>query len=120
TWRGRVDGESIIRFRSDQAWEERINGQGANSPRYQSSAPLPSRAINVNLINTEGRGQILIVEQPSRANNFTASVRVRDGQNGAGNYAFTLVWEKQQYRDVDHGRWDNPPSGGWNNGGGNN
>lgn len=110
TWAGRVDGESIIRVRSDQARSERVSGQGTFNERVQFTAPLPSRAINVNLVNTEGRGQILIVEQPTRANNFTATVRITDRQGGAGNYAFTLAWEKQPYQDVDHGRWNEPPA----------
>jgi len=118
TWRGRVDGESIIRFRSDRAWEERVNGQGVYGPRYQFSAPLPSHAVNVNLVSIEGRGQILLVEQPTRANNFTAAVLVRDRQGGEGNYAFTLAWEKQPYRGVDHGRWVPPVRDDRNNNGG--
>ncbi|MBS1788284.1 MAG: hypothetical protein JST85_11205 [Acidobacteria bacterium] len=111
TWSGRVDGESIIRFRSDKAFDQTINGQGIYGERYQFSAPLPSRPVDVNLRNTQGRGEILIVEQPSRANNFTVVVKVRDRQNGAGNYSFTLAWEKQNYRDPDHGRWNDFPNG---------
>lgn len=112
SWRGRVDGESVIRFRSDQAFTETVFGQGTANTSYRFSAPLPNRAISVNLINKEGRGEVWIVEQPSRANNFTAVVRIVDRQGGAGNYAFTLAWEKQNYRDVDHGRWIDQPNGG--------
>ncbi|MEK7831996.1 MAG: hypothetical protein AAB401_12960 [Acidobacteriota bacterium] len=105
TWSGRVDGESIIRFRSDQVFDQIINGQGVYGERYRFSAPLPSSSVDVSLSNTQGRGEILIVEQPSRRNNFTTTVMVRDRQNGAGNYSFTLAWPKQNYRDTDHGRW---------------
>ncbi len=105
-WSGRVDGESIIRFRSDQAFDQTINGQGVYSERFRFSSPLPSRSVDVNLSNTNGRGEIVIVEQPSRRNNFTTAVLVRDRQSGAGNYSFTLVWPKQNYRDTDNGRWD--------------
>ena len=106
TWSGRVDGESIIRFRSDQAFDQTINGQGVFGGRYRFSSPLPNRSVDVNLSNTNGRGEIVIVEQPSRRNNFTTAVLVRDRQSGAGNYSFTLVWPKQNYRDTDNGRWD--------------
>ncbi len=106
TWSGRVDGESIIRFRSDQAFDQIINGQGVYGERYRFSAPLPSNSVDVNLSNTQGRGEILLVEQPSRRNNFTTAVLVRDRQSGAGNYSFTLAWPKQNYRDPDNGRWD--------------
>ena len=106
TWSGRVDGESIIRFRSDEAFDQTINGQGVYGERFRFSSPLPSRSVDVNLSNTNGRGEILIVEQPNRRNNFTTAVMVRDRQSGAGNYSFTLVWPKQNYRDPDNGRWD--------------
>lgn len=105
TWSGRVDGESIIRFRSDQVFDQTVNGQGVNGERYRFSAPMPSSGVDVNLSNTQGRGEIVIVEQPSRRNNFTTAVMIRDRQNGVGNYSFTLVWAKQNYRDTDNGRW---------------
>ena len=93
-WRGRVDGESIIRFRGNQVWEERVSGRGVSDVRYRFSSPLPFQFINVNLIDTDGRGEILLIEQPSRFNNYTASVRIRDERGGAANYAFTLTWNR--------------------------
>lgn len=124
TWSGRVDGESVIRFRSDEAFDQTINGQGVYGERFRFSSPLPSRSVDVNLSNTNGRGEILIVEQPSRRNNFTTAVLVRDRQSGAGNYSFTLVWQKQNYRGPDNGRWDRRDdyprdrgNGGYDNGG---
>ncbi|MCG3164182.1 MAG: hypothetical protein JMDDDDMK_05665 [Acidobacteria bacterium] len=109
TWRGRVDGESIIRFRGDQAWAETINGYGVSNVRYNFSSPLPRNSRAVSLIHSEGRGQVLIVEQPSRGNDYTAVIVVRDRQGGAGNYAFTLTWEKPRYRDDDN--WGGRPDG---------
>ncbi|MGH9836413.1 MAG: hypothetical protein ACREBD_00720 [Blastocatellia bacterium] len=111
-WRGRVDGESIIRFRNGQSWDETISGAGVSNARFQFEAPLPSNQVSVNLTNTEGRGEIVIIEQPSRNNQYTASVRIRDRQNGSGNYAFTLAWEKQRYRDADQGGWRPDPGNG--------
>ncbi|MGH8245188.1 MAG: hypothetical protein ACREUU_02010, partial [Gammaproteobacteria bacterium] len=102
-WRGRVDGESIIRFRNDRSWDETISGLGVSNARHDFSAPLPGNSVSVNLTNTEGRGEILIIEQPSRRNDYTASVRIRDGRGGSDNYAFTLVWEKQRFNDGDRG-----------------
>ncbi|HEX9005112.1 MAG TPA: hypothetical protein VGB07_34700 [Blastocatellia bacterium] len=110
TWRGRVDGETVIRFRNNQALSQTVSGQGAFNERFQFTAPLPSRPVNVNLINSEGRGQVVILEQPSRANNFTVSVRVFDRESGAGNYVFALAWEKQNVPG-------NPGNWGGNNGG---
>ena len=108
-WRGRVDGESIIRFRGDRAWDETINGYGVSNARHNFSAALPRHPLSVNLVNSEGRGEVVIIEQPSRSNDYTAVVVVRDRQGGAGNYAFTLTWEKARFHDDDHG--DGRPNG---------
>src|SRR5262249_17248445 len=67
---------------------------------------LPRRPIQVNLIQTSGRGEIVIIEQPSQFNDYTASVRIRDRRSGSGDYYFVLGWEKQRYRDYDDDRED--------------
>lgn len=112
TWRGRVDGESILRFRGERAWDETISGTGVSNARANFSAPLPRRQVTVNLINNDGRGDVVLLEQPTRNNDYTAAVRVRDRWGGPGNYNFTLSWEQSRPRDDDD---DWPFPGGGNN-----
>jgi hypothetical protein len=107
-WQGRVDGESIIRFRGEQAWDETISGGGVSGARFRFSEPLPRRNVLVNLLDNDGRGDVVIIEQPNRNNDYTACVRIRDRRGGSGNYNFTLGWEKGRGRDDDNG-W---PGGG--------
>lgn len=104
-WRGRVDGESLIRFRGGQAWEQTVNGGGVFNQNVRFSSPLPTRSVSLNLTQADGRGEVVLLEQPSRHNDYTATVRIRDRRGGTDVYAFTLAWEKPRYRDVDHGRW---------------
>ncbi|MCI0665769.1 MAG: hypothetical protein L0220_32330, partial [Acidobacteria bacterium] len=101
SWRGRVDGESVIKFRGDQSFDERLSGRGVSGAGFQFSSPLPSQPVNVSLVNTEGRGEILLIDQPNRDNDYTASVRIRDNRGGSGNYAFTLTWDRSRSRDYD-------------------
>jgi hypothetical protein len=105
TWRGRVDGESVIRFSYDQVRYQTINGGGATGVSYRFSSPLPSRPTSVSLINSEGRGEITLVEQPSQDNDYSAAVRIRDDRGGFGSYAFTLTWNRARYRDDDRDRY---------------
>jgi hypothetical protein len=100
-WSGRVDGEVIVRFQRNQVYVDNLNGQGVWGDRHRFSAPLPTVPFSVNLVNTSGRGEILLVEQPSRANGYTASVRIRDRQSGASNYSFVLTWERPRHRYLD-------------------
>ena len=44
----------------------------------------------VSLEDVEGRGEVRLVQQPRAENDYTARVRIRDHQGGAGDYGFTL------------------------------
>ena len=107
-WKGRVDGadEILIRGRS-----VRINHLGAKPIQrqdYRFSAPLPARAVEVELHPIEGRGRVRLMEQPSERNDYTVVVRIEDGRGGASDYEFELVW------DEDDG-WGDDWGSDWNN-----
>ena len=92
TWRGRVDDDVRIRIRGGSADVETIGG----TPYYDSQPnffnSLPNRRVTVRLAQKRGRGEIFIEQQPSRENDFTAIVRIRDTRGGASDYEFELQW----------------------------
>ena len=92
TWRGRVDDDVRIRIRGGSADVETIGGTAYydGQPNFENS--LPNRRVTVRLTEKRGRGEILIEQQPSRENDFTAVIRIRDTKGGASEYAFTLEW----------------------------
>ena len=92
TWRGRVDDDVRIRIRGGSADVETIGGTEYNDgqPNFENS--LPNRRVTVRLNKIRGRGEILIEQQPSRENDFTAVVRIRDTRGGASEYEFELTW----------------------------
>jgi hypothetical protein len=115
TWSGRVDDESIIRISGNDVRVENIRGYGVSNDRFRFSSPLPYQPTQVSLIDTQGRGEIVLFEQPSQANNYTAAVRIRDRDGGAGSYSFTLTWTQRGYnrpRDDDR----RPRDDDWNTG----
>ena len=83
TWRGRVDDDVRIRIRGGTEYND---GQ----PNFENS--LPNRRVTVRLTQKRGRGEVFIEQQPSRENDFTAIVRIRDTRGGASEYEFTLEW----------------------------
>jgi len=114
SWRGRVDDESIIRISGNDVRVETIRGYGVSNDRSNFSSPLPRQPIQVNLVDAEGRGEIVLVEQPNPRNNFTAGVRIRDRDGGAGTYAFTITWVQRSNdrpRDDDRPRYDDRDRG---------
>ena len=92
TWRGRVDDDVRIRIRGGSADVETIGGTAYydGQPNFENS--LPNRRVTVRLTEKRGRGEIVIEQQPSRENDFTAVIRIRDTKGGASEYAFTLEW----------------------------
>jgi hypothetical protein len=92
SWRGRVDDDVRIRIRGGTATVETLGG----TPYYDGQAnftdSLPNRRVTVRLTQQKGRGGIAIEQQPSRENDFTAIVRIRDARGGAAEYEFTIEW----------------------------
>ena len=92
TWRGRVDDDVRIRIRGGSADVETIGGTpySDGQPNFYNS--LPPRRVTVRLTSKRGRGEIFIEQQPSRENDFTAIVRIKDSKGGASDYEFELQW----------------------------
>ena len=92
TWRGRVDDDVRVRIRGGTAEVETIGGTPYNNSQPNFSNSLPNRRVTVRLTAKRGRGDIFIEQQPSRENDFTAIVRIKDPRGGASDYEFELSW----------------------------
>jgi hypothetical protein len=92
TWRGRVDDDVRIRIRGGSADVETLGGTPYNDSQPNFENSLPNRRVTVRLTSKRGRGEVFIEQQPSRENDFTAVIRIRDTRGGADNYEFTLEW----------------------------
>lgn len=92
TWRGRVDDDVRIRIRGGSADVETLGGTAYydSQPNFENS--LPNRRVSVRVTKNRGRGDIFVEQQPSRENDFTAIIRIKDTRGGADNYEFTLEW----------------------------
>ena len=92
SWQGRVDRETSLTMRGS-----RVTAPGGwyNTDRgnLRVSSSLPQTDGVVRLRVERGRGAVDVVEQPSSRNDYTAVVRVRDDQNGAGDYVVTAYWQ---------------------------
>jgi hypothetical protein len=90
-WSGEVDDNLEILLQPGGISYNTI--RGAPPRRVQSAVTrIPQGAAELNIDQTEGRGQVFIVQQPTAQNGYTARIRVRDPQPGYGHYAFTVTW----------------------------
>jgi hypothetical protein len=92
TWRGRVDDDVRIKIRGGTADVETVGGTPYYDAQPNFTNSLPPRRVTVRLTSKRGRGEIFIEQQPSRENDFTAVVRIRDTRGGASEYEFELQW----------------------------
>jgi len=91
-WRGTVDGEAQLLVRRSDVESRTLSGQPASGITFNFTSPLPRRVVDVRLEKKKGRGDVEIVQQPSRNNDFTVVVQIRDEKGGAGDYEFELIW----------------------------
>lgn len=92
TWRGKVDDDIRVRIRGGSADVETIGGTPYSDAQSDFSASLPPRRVTVRLTLKRGRGEIYIEQQPSRENDFTLIVRIKDPKGGASDYEFVVEW----------------------------
>ncbi len=94
TWSGRVDGEAVVECRAESCEASVTVGQPVVRDRYQFSRPLARQNVQVSLEETDGRGEIRLLEQPREQNDYTVRVLIRDPQGGAADYSFSLSWQR--------------------------
>jgi len=100
-WSGRVDQEATISCHAKSCFSATLSGAPVADEHFKFSRPLPGRDVQVKLEQTEGRGDIRLVEQPSERNQYTARVSIRDPQSGSGDYSFALVWARDGNKEPD-------------------
>lgn len=102
-WRGSVDDVVRISVTGRQSFVTTISGRAPTGVRFDFAEALPRRAVNVTVDKREGRGDIRVIQQPTRRNNFTAVVEIVDRSGGRDNYEFDLNWDRFGGGDEDPG-----------------
>ena len=90
----RIDGEAEVRLRGDRVHIRTIAGRDGRDDGSECNEPLPARFVEgFNFEVRDGRGEIRILSEPDRVTNFSAVVRIRDGDGGEGRYHFRVSWQ---------------------------
>lgn len=92
-WRGRIDGSDSIVVKGSEVTARHLDGRLPKDSSMTLSAPLPARAVEIELRKIQGRGNVRLIERPSRWNDYQAVVLLEDDANGADFYEFELIWK---------------------------
>jgi hypothetical protein len=94
-WSGDVDKSVVVRWRGDRAMLQTVDGATARNVRADvAGVGLPGRDVTLRIVQREGRGNIVVEQQPSSGNDYTAVIRISDPQDGYGHYAFDVVYDR--------------------------
>ncbi len=91
-WRGTVDDVTQIKVQESNVEVSAISGSPYSDANYNFTSPMPYRRLNVRLNKINGRGDVRIIQQPSRDNDFTTIIEVRDPNRGPSDYEFEISW----------------------------
>ena len=88
-----VDNEVEVAVRRDMVNIRVLSGQNPRDDGSECNAPLPDRDFQGFRFEViDSRNDIRLIAEPSRRNDFTAIVQIRDGAGGFGRYHFRLSW----------------------------
>ena len=91
-WRGTVDDNVQLVIRDGYVDVRTIGGTEYNDANYNFTSPLPHRRITVRVNKLNGRGTVRVLQQPSRENDFTAVIEIKDSSGGARQYEIEVLW----------------------------
>ena len=93
-WSGNVDDDLEIRIQNGRLMYRVLSGKDPSSIRAdQANLNIPSGARGVSVVQNQGRGTVVVTQQPSSWNGYTTVIRIRDPQGGYGFYDFSLMWQ---------------------------
>ena len=94
-WSGDVDKTVVVRWRGGRAMLQTVDGATARNVRADvAGVGLPARDVTLRIVQREGRGNIVVEQQPSSGNDYTAVIRINDPQEGYGHYDFDVVFDR--------------------------
>ena len=93
-WSGNVDDDLEIRIQNGRVLYRVLSGKDPSSIRAdQTNLNIPNGARGVSVVQNQGRGTVVVTQQPSSWNGYTTVIRIRDPQGGYGFYDFSLMWQ---------------------------
>ena len=92
SWRGTVDDEVQLTIRDSDVETRTVSGSEFRNENFNFTSPLPNRNVTVEVDKKKGRGNVRVLQQPSRSNNYTAVIQIQDKKGGNDTYELDISW----------------------------
>jgi hypothetical protein len=92
-WTGRVDDRVNITITGSIVQTAAVSGGDVSRVNYSMNKTFPRRAVTITVNKRRGRGEVSVIQQPDRNNNYTAIVQVYDSARGASDYELEIGWD---------------------------
>lgn len=91
-WSGTADDEVQLKINGRTIETLAISGSPYNDSNYAFTEVFPNRNVDVSVRKLRGRGEVRVLQQPSRSNDWTAIIQIRDTSRGADSYEVEITW----------------------------
>lgn len=91
-WRGTVDSKVQLVIRDRNIETQTITGRAYPAGTFSFTNSMPNQNVEVSVVKKDGRGNVRIVQQPNRRNNFTTIIEIEDSGSGARQYQLEISW----------------------------
>ena len=92
-WQGMVDKEIRIQLQNGNAYVQNIGNREVRNNNGRMMAVMPHQDGILRVERLEGRGDIDVIQQPTAANGYQATLRMRDPSSGAAPYRIVAYWQ---------------------------
>lgn len=87
-----VDDEVNVFVRGNRVMVETVRGRHPYDAGTECSGPLPAGPMEFRFRGLDGRGNVDLIEEPSRRNGFRSWVRIIDRRGGGEEHHFRIFW----------------------------
>jgi hypothetical protein len=91
-WSGLVDNRVQLVIRGRSVQQRRLWSTRPDDGTAVFSSPLPAEPVTVSVRRLAGRGDVSVIQQPSRENGYTAIVEINDPARGAQEHRLQVTW----------------------------
>ena len=90
-WSGNVDDDLVITLTPDQLSYHTRSGRDPSMVESTLNG-VPEGTSGIWVTEREGRDPVVVIQQPSAENGYTARLRIHDVERGSSHYSFDVLW----------------------------